>query len=76
MTFSTGEARISGWMQENARVVWHVCDQPWKLEEELITSLDLPLNLDQNRRHGFHPVLSRIRQAAKARARELPILPR
>ncbi|MCU1300679.1 MAG: hypothetical protein JWQ87_963 [Candidatus Sulfotelmatobacter sp.] len=75
-TFSTGETRLSEWMGDNARVAWHVCEEPWKLEEELIASLDLPLNLDQNRRHGFHPVLSRIRHEAKAKARELPILPR
>jgi hypothetical protein len=73
-TFSTGEAKLSEWMDEHARVVWHVCDEPWKLEEELISSLDLPLNLDQNRRHGFHPVLSEIRRRAKLRAKELPIV--
>jgi hypothetical protein len=55
-TFSTGEAKLSEWMEGHARVVWHVCDEPWKLEEELISSLDLPLNLDQNRRHGFQSV--------------------
>jgi hypothetical protein len=76
LTFSSGEAKLSNWMEENARVVWHVCDEPWKIEEELISSLDLPLNLDQNRHHGFHPTLSRIRHEAKARARQLPILER
>jgi hypothetical protein len=75
-TFSIGEAKLSEWMEGHARVVCHVCDQSWKLEEELISSLDLPLNLDQNRRHGFHPVLSEIRRRAKLRAKELPILPR
>jgi hypothetical protein len=63
-------------MHQNARLAWHVCEQPWKLEEQLIATVDLPLNLDQNRRHGFHPELSRIRRDAKAKARELPILPR
>jgi hypothetical protein len=76
MPFSTGEARLTEWMQQNARVAWHVCEEPWKLEEELIACVDLPLNLDQNRLHGFHPELSLIRREAKARARELPILPR
>jgi hypothetical protein len=74
MTFSTGEARLSEWMNQNARVAWHLCEQPWKLEEQLIAGVDLPLNLDQNRRHGFHPELSQVRREAKARARELPIL--
>jgi hypothetical protein len=63
-------------MAENTRVVWHVCEEPWNVEEELISTLDLPLNLDQNRRHGFHPVLSQIRQEAKAKARVFPVLPR
>jgi hypothetical protein len=61
MTFSTGDARLSAWMEKNAKVVWQVCHEPWKLEEELISILDLPLNLDQNERHGFHPELSRMR---------------
>jgi hypothetical protein len=64
MTFSTGEARLS------------VCEQLWKLEEQLIATVDLPLNLDQNRRHGFHPEMSHLRRDAKAKARDLPILPR
>jgi hypothetical protein len=76
MTFSSGETRLSEWMETNARVVWHVCEEPWKREEELISTLDLPLNLDQNSRHGFHPELSQIRREAKAAARALPILAR
>jgi hypothetical protein len=61
-------------MEANAKVVWHVCDKPWELEDELISTVDLPLHLDQNRHHGFHPELSRIRSEAKAKARELPVL--
>ena len=76
MTFSTGESRLSEWMEENARVAWFLSEEPWKLEEELISTLDLPLNLAQNSRHGFHPELTRIRREAKAKARELPILSR
>jgi hypothetical protein len=76
MTFSTGEQRLSDWLAENARVVWTVCDQPWRLEEELIAGLNLPVNLDQNRNHAFHQTLSELRRTAKARARELPILSR
>lgn len=76
MTFSAGEARLSEWMASNARVAWIVCEEPWKVEEELIAKTDLPLNLDQNRTHGFHPTLSRLRKACKDSARQLPILPR
>ena len=60
-------------VSENARVVWHACEMPWVLEAELISCLELPLNLDQNTRNKFFPSLSRLRREAKARGRELPI---
>ena len=75
-TFSKGEERLSQWMDENARVIWHICEEPWKLEENLISSLHLPLNLDQNIRNEFFSALSELRKAAKIRARALPVLPR
>lgn len=75
MTFGKeGEGRLSEWFQRNAFVSWVVDPEPWKLEERLIADLSLPLNLDQNRDHPFHSVLSEIRQSAKRRARELPAL--
>ncbi len=73
MTFGEGEAKLSDWLEKNALVTWRVHSEPWKLEEYLISTLSLPLNLDQNRRHAFHPTLSEIRRSAKARARELPV---
>jgi hypothetical protein len=76
MTFSLGESALSKWMDENARVVWHVCGEPWRTEERLISELDLPLNLDQNRHHAFHAVLSGARSTAKSAARALPTLSR
>ena len=75
-TFSAGEQRLSEWMDENARVAWNVVEEPWKLEEKLISTLHLPLNLDQNAGNEFFPVLSGLRKAARVRARALPILPR
>jgi len=76
LTFSTGEALISNWLDENARLAWTACDEPWKLEHTLISSLHLPLNLDQNAGNEFYPVLTRLRRAAKVKARALPILGR
>jgi hypothetical protein len=73
MHFGPGEARLSEWMGKNAEVVWTQHAAPWELEAELIAELSLPLNLAQNVRHPFHPALSEIRQAAKVRARNLPI---
>ncbi|MFE1288126.1 GIY-YIG nuclease family protein [Streptomyces sp. NPDC058751] len=74
MTFGkTGEAALSRWMAENARVCWIEHDEPWTLESELISRLDLPLNLDQNRRNRFHSRLTEARSQARLRARELPV---
>ncbi|WP_338133490.1 GIY-YIG nuclease family protein [Streptomyces caniscabiei] len=47
--------------------------EPWELESRLISQLDLPLNLDQNRHNAFHSRLKEIRAQARQRARELPI---
>lgn len=75
-TFSTGEQALSAWMGAHARVSYVAHPEPWLLEEELIASLDLPLNLDQNRHHPFHAELSRHRSEAKAEAASLPVLQR
>lgn len=73
MTFGPGERALSDWLERNARLAWLACDGPWLVEEQLIRSVSLPLNLDQNRHHGFHSELSQKRRAVKARARELPV---
>ncbi|MGW7083801.1 GIY-YIG nuclease family protein [Streptomyces sp. NPDC054871] len=74
MTFgNTGEVRLSEWMADNARVCWIEHSEPWNLESQLISQLDLPLNLDQNRHNAFHARLKDIRAHARQQARELPI---
>lgn len=73
-TFGGGEHLLSAWMAENALVTWTVDPEPWVLEEQLIGSLTLPLNLDMNSRHPFFQSLRKIRKQAKEVARELPIL--
>jgi hypothetical protein len=60
-------------MASNAFVVWSECDRPWLVEEQLISATHLPLNLDQNERHPFFPVLSESRRLAKNKAREMSI---
>ncbi|MCF6526187.1 GIY-YIG nuclease family protein [Streptomyces sp. JJ36] len=73
MTFAeTGEAVLSEWMAEHARVCWVEHPQPWTLESELIGRLDLPLNLDQNGHNSFHQRLTQLRADARERARSLP----
>ena len=74
MTFGLGEAVLSDWMGQNALVAFHVCEQPWELEAEPLRTVSLPLNLDQNRNHAFHAILTELRKTAKERARMLEIL--
>ncbi len=76
MTFSEGESKLNDWLDQNAFVAWVVHPRPWLLEEELIASISLPLNLDGNGRHPFAEVLAAKRRRAKVVARALPILPR
>ena len=57
MSFGAGERVLSDWLERNARVALLACDEPWRIEEHIIRSVSLPLNLDQNRHHGFHPEL-------------------
>lgn len=74
MTFcKQGEAHLSQWMAAHARVCWVEDSEPWAAERELITQLDLPLNLDQNQHNSFHPRLTELRARARQRARVLPI---
>ncbi|MDQ1308555.1 MAG: hypothetical protein QG671_4390 [Actinomycetota bacterium] len=73
--FGAGEQDLSKWMDRNAFVSWLSTPQPWLLEEEIMTELDLPLNLDQNHHNVFHPVLTTARADAVLRARSLPPLP-
>ncbi|MEU8684228.1 GIY-YIG nuclease family protein [Streptomyces sp. NPDC048611] len=74
MTFcQVGEAALSQWMADNARVCWVEQDEPWTSESQIISQFDLPLNLDQNRHNAFHSRLKELRAQARQRARELPI---
>jgi GIY-YIG catalytic domain-containing protein len=70
-TFHAGEERLSEWMVANAFVAWWECEEPWLLEDRLIGTLSLPLNLMGNRGHPFHPTLTAIRKAAKESARSV-----
>jgi hypothetical protein len=74
MTFGAGERRLSEWMAENALVSWLEDPEPWWLEEQFIADLDVPLNLQGNRRNRFHPELTSRRAQAVARAQDLPVL--
>lgn len=67
MTFGpAGGATLSAWMAEHARVTWAIDPTPWMREHGLLGILALPLNLDHNRAHPFHPTLSALCRAANS----------
>ena len=69
-----GETALSNWMADNALVSWLVHPEPWLLEKELIDTLDVPLNLQDNKHNAFHTELTRLRAEAERNARDLPVL--
>jgi len=72
--FLKGESILSEWLAENAFVTWVPHSEPWLIEEETISALNLPLNLDMNRDHPFYETLSNSRRGARERAKELEVL--
>ncbi|MBM7808307.1 hypothetical protein JOD57_004144 [Geodermatophilus bullaregiensis] len=74
-TLVAGEQVLSAWMAEHAFVSVVKHPRPWELEDQLIATLDLPLNLDGNSRNAFHGDLSEVRRRAVATANELPVVP-
>jgi hypothetical protein len=74
LTFSSGEAALSEWMDRHAKVCWLETAAPWLIEHELIQSIYLPLNLDQNTHSTFRRELSAIRSEQRTLARSLPVL--
>ncbi|TRW45312.1 hypothetical protein FJ693_10030 [Georgenia yuyongxinii] len=76
LTFSSGEAALSEWMDQHARVCWLVDAEPWLTETRILKDVNLPLNLDQNTRSGFHAQLSKARARQREQARISPVLPR
>ncbi|ELN9581657.1 hypothetical protein J5638_07815 [Enterobacter roggenkampii] len=59
-------------MDQNAKVYWVADEEPWVLEEALIRSIPLPLNIQGNT-HPFKPTLSAMRSKAMAEAKLMEI---
>ncbi len=70
-----GEQRLDAWMADHAKVVWVATEEPWALEDHLIRSFSLPLNLAGNM-HPFCKTLSAIRSEAAAQAASAPVVER
>ena len=75
MTFCEGEVVLSDWMAENAFVSWIESPEPWVVESDLITSVNLPLNLDRNLSSPSLEFVRATRRAAKETARRSPTRP-
>jgi len=73
MTFThPGEQWLDAWMEENARVHWIPVETPWEVEDRLIATIPLPLNIQGNG-HCFKIMLSGMRTQAAAEARLMDI---
>ncbi len=73
MTFThPGEQWLDAWMEKNAKVHWIPVEAPWELEDMLIASIPLPLNIQGNG-HDFKITLSGMRSQAAAEARLMNI---
>ena len=49
---------LSFWQDENLRLRWVVCPEPWRYEAELIMQLQPPMNLADNKAHPFYSLLA------------------
>ena len=71
MTFThIGEQWLDNWMEENAFVAWFEDDAPWVIEDALLASIGLPLNIKGNKHHPFSSDLSQMRRQALQKARD------
>jgi len=68
----SGEQWLDEWIGSHAMVHWIPHSEPWILEEHLISSISLPLNIQGNN-HAFRPLLSAIRSKAMADAKAMAI---
>ena len=68
-----GEKWLDEWMQGNAFICWMEHDEPWTIEEDLISISHPPLNIMGNSEHPFYLTLRATRKEAIEKARELPI---
>jgi hypothetical protein len=67
LRFGDGEAALSDWLDEHARVCWVEMEAAWSVEGEVVRGLDLPLNRSHNAAHPFYPILGEIRARERKR---------
>ena len=67
--FGDGELRLTDWLRANTRIAWHVSDEPFVTEKELLRSLPIPLNITDRKRHAFSRYLMALRCVYAGRPR-------
>jgi hypothetical protein len=70
-----GEIKLDAWMEKNALVCWLEDPRPWDLEEHLLKTLSLPLNIQGNDDHAFVTALRVCRHAARVAAEATECVP-
>ena len=68
-----GERWLNDWMLENAFVCCMEHEEPWTLENDLMSITRPPLNIKGNPEHPFNPTLRGLISEAMQKASELPI---
>jgi hypothetical protein len=74
-TFGEKESILSDWIADNTMVAWITTPKPWLLEDHLLKTLSLPLNIEWNARHPFSAQLKELRKKAVLRTEGLHIVP-
>jgi hypothetical protein len=71
-----GEIKLDAWMEKNALVCWLEHPRPWQLlEEHLLKTLSLPLNIQGNDHNAFVTTLRVCRHAARVAAEAAECVP-
>jgi hypothetical protein len=63
------ERKVTSWMAASGHVVWLVHPRPWEIEEQLMRTYSLPLNIKGNGGHPFARELRLLRRALKSGGR-------
>ena len=60
--FGEGEPRLTKWLMDHTAVVAVPCEDPFRLERELLINNPAPLNITGRRRHRFAKYLTSLKQ--------------
>ena len=58
---------VGAWLAAHAAVAWVEVEAPWDIERHLLSTLSLPLNIEENAAHPFCAELRQLRSHARER---------